>query len=56
MCEFGASGNIATIENAFIETCNSLRYGYEAKFNFPTAEAFGELLKKNVCFLKKWKN
>ena len=47
MCEFGASGNIATIENAFAEACNSLGYGYEAKFNFPTAENFGELLKKN---------
>lgn len=47
VCEFGASGNIATIENAFAEVCNSQGYGYEAKFNFPTAEDFGELLKKN---------
>lgn len=47
VCEFGASGNIATIENAFAEACNTLGYGYEAKLNFPTAEAFGELLKKN---------
>ncbi len=47
MCEFGASGNIATIENAFIETCNSLGYGYEAKFNFPTVEDFGKLLEDN---------
>lgn len=47
VCEFGASGNIATIENAFAKACNSLGYGYEAKFNFPTAEDFGNLLEKN---------
>ena len=47
VCEFGASGNIATIENAFAKACNSLGYGYEAKFNFPAAENFGKLLKKN---------
>ncbi|MCI8379428.1 MAG: methyltransferase domain-containing protein [Lachnospiraceae bacterium] len=44
VCEFGASGNIATIENAFAEACNSLGYGYEAKFNFPEVEDFGKLL------------
>ena len=43
VCEFGASGNIATIENAFAKACNSLGYGYEAKFNFPAAENFGQL-------------
>ncbi len=47
VCEFGASGNIATIESAFAEACNSLGYGYKAKFNFPTAEDFGKLLKRN---------
>ena len=47
VCEFGASGNIATIKNAFAKACNSLGYGYEAKFNFPTAEDFGNLLEKN---------
>lgn len=47
VCEFGASGNIATIENAFAEACNSLGDGYEAKFNFSTVEDFGNLLKKN---------
>ena len=53
MCEFGASGNIATIESAFAEACNSLGYGYEAKFNFPTAEDFGKLLKKNGFVIDK---
>lgn len=47
VCELGASGNIATIENAFEAACNSLGYGYEAKFNFPTAEDFGKLLEDN---------
>lgn len=47
VCEFGASGNIATIECAFAEACNSLGYGYEAKFNFPTAGDFGKLLEDN---------
>lgn len=47
VCEFGASGNIAAIENAFAKACNSLGYCYKAKFNFPTAEDFGKLLRKN---------
>ena len=47
VCEFGASGNIATIENAFAEVCNSLGYSYETKFNFHAAEDFGTLLKNN---------
>lgn len=47
VCEFGASGNIAMIENAFAAACNSFGYGYEAKFNFPMAEDFGKLLEDN---------
>lgn len=47
VCEFGANGNIATIENAFAKACNSLGYGYEPKFNFPTVEDFGKLLESN---------
>lgn len=47
MCEFGANGNIATIENAFAKACNSLGYVYEPKFNFPVAEDFGKLLENN---------
>ena len=47
MCEFGGNGNIATIENAFEKTCNSLGYDYEPKFNFPTVENFGKLLENN---------
>lgn len=47
VCEFGASGNIATIENAFAKACSILGYGYEPKFNFPTTEDFGKLLEDN---------
>lgn len=47
VCEFGASGNIATVENAFAEACSSLNDGYKTKFNFPTVEDFGKLLENN---------
>ena len=47
VCEFGASGNIAAIEDAFAAACGQLGYGYQPKFNFPTAEHFGELLTEN---------
>lgn len=47
VCEFGASGNIAAIEDAFTKACNDLEYEYEPKFNFPTAEDFGKLLESN---------
>ena len=47
VCEFGAKGNIATIENAFVKARNSLGYDYEPKFNFPTVDDFGKLLENN---------
>lgn len=47
VCEFGASGNISTIENAFANACKGLGYSYEPKFNFPTVENFGKLLENN---------
>ncbi len=47
ICEFGASGNIATIEKAFIEVYQALGYSYKPKFNFPTVEAFAGMLEKN---------
>ncbi|MCM1498335.1 MAG: class I SAM-dependent methyltransferase [Clostridium sp.] len=47
VCEFGASGNIAAIENAFTRACHALGYHYEPKFNFPAAEDFGKLLEWN---------
>lgn len=47
ICEFGASGNIAAIENAFMKVCRDFGYGFSAKFNFPTTEHFADLLKEN---------
>lgn len=47
VCEFGASGNIATIENDFANACKGMGYDYKPKFNFPTTENFGKLLEKN---------
>ncbi len=47
VCEFGACGNIATIENAFIKVYQKLGYSYKPKFNFPTVEAFEEILANN---------
>ena len=47
VCEFGANGNIATIENAFMNACQDFEYKYTPKFNFPTVDDFSALLKKN---------
>lgn len=53
VCEFGARGNTVAIENAFTEVCNDLGYCYESKFNFPTAEDFGDLIEKNGFVIDK---
>lgn len=53
VCEFGANGNIATIEHAFMNTCRELGYEYIPKFNFPTSEHFAELLKMNNFVIEK---
>lgn len=45
--EFGADGNIATIENAFASACKETGYDYKSKFNFSTTENFSKLLEKN---------
>lgn len=47
VCEFGANGNIAAIEKAFMQVCGSLGYEYTPKFNFPICEGFGKLLEGN---------
>lgn len=53
ICEFGANGNIATIENAFMKVCRDSGYEYNPKFNFPTSEQFADLLKKNNFSIDK---
>lgn len=50
ICEFGAAGNISSIENTFAKACRRLGYEYETKFNFPTCEDFGKSL-KNCGFI-----
>ena len=47
ICEFGAKGNIATIEKAFSQTIKELGLNYQTKFNFTTVNAFTSLLEKN---------
>ena len=53
VCEFGANGNIATIENAFMSACQDFQYKYTPKFNFPTVDDFFGLLKKNNFMIDK---
>lgn len=47
LCEFGAVGNIATIEHAIESVLGSYGYRYESHFFFPSAEYYGTLLKKH---------
>ncbi len=47
ICEFGAHGNIKTIEIAFSEICNTYGYHYISGFNFPTVDDFAQMLEKN---------
>lgn len=53
VCEFGANGNIATIENAFMRVCRDYGYEYAPRFNFPAAKAFAELLTRNGFTIDK---
>lgn len=53
ICEFGADGNIATIENAFKKVCLNSGFEFNAKFNFPTSEHFSDLLKANGFIIDK---
>ena len=47
VCEFGAQGNIGTIERGFSAAFNELGHVYRSKFNFPPVEAFSTLLRRN---------
>lgn len=47
VCEFGARGNIATIETAFATACRESGYAYRSKFNFPQVKQFARLLEKH---------
>ncbi len=47
ICEFGANGNISTIDKAFKTSCTEYGYEYKSKFNFPTSEQFKKVLANN---------
>lgn len=47
VCEFGAWGNIATIEHAFAGACEERGYAYTSKFTFPQVKQFASLLEKH---------
>ncbi len=47
ICEFGARGNVATIEAAFSRACEEYGHAHAGRFTFPTAEAFARLLEDN---------
>ena len=47
VCEFGARGNVAAIEQAFARACEEQGLRYESRFTFPDAEAFAQLLAEN---------
>lgn len=53
VCEFGADGNIRTIEQAFMKACGKQEYDYRPKFNFPTPEEFGKQLESNGFVVEK---
>ncbi len=53
ICEFGAHGNIKTIEIAFSEICNTYGYHYISGFNFPTVDDFAQMLEKNKLKIEK---
>lgn len=53
ICEFGAHGNIKTIETAFSEICTTYGYHYTSGFNFPTVDDFAKLLEKNKFTIEK---
>ena len=47
ICEFGAAGNLETVEKSFSAALNLFGHSYRPKWNFPTVEQFGELLIAN---------
>lgn len=53
VCEFGAYGNVKTIERGFSAVLKEKGYTYRSKFNFTTVEEFGALLTKNGFVIEK---
>ncbi len=53
ICEFGAYGNISTIENGFGYALQEIGVKYVSKFNFPTVNNFEHLLKENGFLIEQ---
>lgn len=53
ICEFGAEGNIATIDRAFSAASQAHGYTFTAKFNFPASAHFAALLEANGFVIEK---
>lgn len=53
ICEFGAFGNIQTIEQGFCAVLEELGHTYHSKFTFPIDEFFGSLLIKNGFIIEE---
>ena len=53
ICEFGANGNISTIDKAFEISCAEYGFEYKSKFNFPTSEHFSNVLNNNGFVVEK---
>ena len=53
ICEFGAYGNIQTIENGLKNALEKKGLLLSSKFNFPTVEIFGSLLEKHGFSIDK---
>ena len=47
ICEFGAAGNIKTIDKAFSEQAMIYGHSCKSRFNFPATDTFSQLLKEN---------
>jgi trans-aconitate methyltransferase len=53
VCEFGAYGNIKTIEQGFGNVLQDIGVPFTSKFNFPTVDSFGFLLEKHGFSIEK---
>ncbi len=53
ICEFGAYGNIAVIEDGFREALQEIGIQYVSKFNFPVVSDFEYILKENGFIIEQ---
>lgn len=53
VCEFGAFGNIQSIEKGFSDVLNDFGYAYTSKFSFPKVDEFTGKLKENHFIIEE---